>query len=806
MKKLIYPAMLIASCLPLQAQTVLEWALSETVTAPDTDDTASLGGTLDLPIIGDGVTAGDTNTTALVGRFEPIALENADDSITISYDVIFAGGITGNGSSADFRWGLFNSNGDVFGGAEENFENWSGALAWNSGDTITDADIRLRNLNTTNRFYVSADTTDLTGDSDFANQDFSANGVTYTISMTVTRLADDSMQVETSVNGDDGYEYLVAANSMNETEFTFDRVGFWINAFDAERVALQESGAPSSGDGDGIPDLQEIFWFGDLSTADDTSDFDSDGTNDLQEITVLMTDPTAPEQTTLLVDFNADGTSSQIGPNLEPDFSAFTASHENLSIQDPAGMNYDLAANSVNIRVSYESDNGNAINAPTVMQMIGRNSQVTSSYEGTQSELIRDWIGVDSRLSEGGNGSTGDNFGSTNMKFTISGLAAGSYLYRGYHHDAGTIQGSFELAVADANRSQESLGDFQMTSSGGDLSNNEIFDANGTLGIQGVLADTLTYDVSAAPLFDDGIALYAAVVSSDTEVTDGQLSVFIDDFPASSTGSSNERTWYQGIGYRSTTSGDIFYVDATLANTDNAAGTDDTTWADGDDGTTGGTSTDGTALNDGLWRYRSTRGENGVWEATGSSAQAEDCVKIVTTTAVPNDTYEVYVFFQPVGGSGPIRASLSNEPSQANGTNPGIGNPPSVLSSTLTIPFQSNGTDPVEFIYRVFETPGDENLSVVGVNGFEIITQPVDATLAITSISKDGNQVTLSWVSQPNATYDIVAGTDLLTFDNTVANAFTSQAVSSGDLTTAVITLGGGLASEGKVFFRVEQR
>jgi len=118
--------------------------------------------------------------------------------------------------------------------------------------------------------------------------------------------------------------------------------------------------------------------------------------------------------------------------------------------------------------------------------------------------------------------------------------------------------------------------------------------------------------------------------------------------------------------------GAITYVDATLDNTDNAAGGADTTWASGDDGTTGGSVTDGVnTAADGLWRYRSTLGGNGLWEATDSSSRLDDAVEIVTTaTGLANDTYNVYVFFiaveAPNASSGeeeyPIRAGLSSNP------------------------------------------------------------------------------------------------------------------------------------------------
>jgi hypothetical protein len=108
----------------------------------------------------------------------------------------------------------------------------------------------------------------------------------------------------------------------------------------------------------------------------------------------------------------------------------------------------------------------------------------------------------------------------------------------------------------------------------------------------------------------------------------------------------------------------VTHVPATLANTDNAAGGVDSTWANGDDGTTGGTAADGTTTsNDSKWRYRGGFGVSGIWEATSSSTTPEDAVQITTSVAVPNGTYQVYVFFVPVeaGAESPVGSGVDND-------------------------------------------------------------------------------------------------------------------------------------------------
>jgi hypothetical protein len=791
---------------PLHSQTVLEWALSETGLTPDVDDTANLKGTLDIPILGDGVSSGITNSTALIGRFAPVTLANVDDSVTISYEVLIIGGLfSDGGTNADFRYGLFNSNGTTFGGDEASLSGWTGALTFNAGSGATDADILVRNIGNTERFYVSTGSTDISGGADYANKIFFPNGVIYTAAMTITRLAGDIMDISVTLTGDDEYSFVLSGQETSNAEFTFDRVGFWINVLDAELIAFKAGSAPASTDGDSIPDLEEVRWFGDLTTANDTTNSDGDAFTDLHEITVSFTDPTDGNDppvplTKLFIDFNADGTAGQVGPNIESGYLAYTAPHQTNTIDDPNGIDFNVFGSTVNFAVDYTDDSGFVDFSPNIKQMIGRGDGAALMYEGTMGELMRDWVGIDSRSAEGGNGPEGNAFGGpTNMTFTLTGLPAGDYQYRAYHHDAADIMGRFELTITDANRNAISLGNFQMTSSaltGG----NPVYDRAGNTGTAGVDASTLSFAAGQEPPSGTESRTLLAANIGQAVVTDGILEVYLDDFPAAVSGSSNDRTWLQGIGYRPASGSEVTYVDVTLANTEIVGGGADSLWADGDDASTGGTITDGEAVSDGLWRFRSAQGNGGIWEATGGSgAVAEDCVEIVTKAAVPNDTYDVYVFYYPVSGTGdyPVRAGLTSAP-QVPGANPGAGNAPSVLSSTVTVPFASDGS-PVVFTYRVYETPGDESLSVVGVNGFEITELVPD--LRVTSISKSGTEITMTWLSLPGETYDIKAGPDLLGFPALAADNVPSQ----GATTTHVFTLPVALIGEPKVFFVVEQ-
>ena len=416
MKKTTTLALLAALLTPLHSQTILEWALSETSPTPDVDDTPALNGTLEVPVIGDGVTSGTTNSSALIGRFTPVTLANENDSITISYEVLAMGGTSAGGTNADLRWGLFNSNGTTFGGDEDNLSSWSGAFAWNSGSDSNDADIRARDLGVSERFYSGNGAIDLTGNADYANQNFVADGVIYTLTLTITRLAGNVMDVATTLTGDNGYALSMTGQETANAEFTFDRVAFWINSLSAEQVVFKSASVPASTDGDSIPDLEEIRWFFDLTTADDTTNTDGDALTDLEEITLNLTDPTDPNDppaplTKLFVDFNADGTAGQTGPNLETGFVAFTAPHESDSIDNPDGIDFPVFGTTVNLAVDYTDDDAFDGFPATVKQMIGRDNGAVGNYDGTLPELMRDWIGLDSRASEGGNGPVGNEFG-----------------------------------------------------------------------------------------------------------------------------------------------------------------------------------------------------------------------------------------------------------------------------------------------------------------------------------------------------------------------------------------------------------
>ena len=96
-----------------------------------------------------------------------------------------------------------------------------------------------------------------------------------------------------------------------------------------------------------------------------------------------------------------------------------------------------------------------------------------------------------------------------------------------------------------------------------------LYDRAGTDGIAGerVFSGTtplLDFFLGTEPIEDTGQPLYYAILGQAT-VTDGTLSVYIDDFPTSSLSENflEKRSWYDGIGYFTTA--ELTYIDSVMS-------------------------------------------------------------------------------------------------------------------------------------------------------------------------------------------------------------------------------------------------
>jgi len=147
------------------------------------------------------------------------------------------------------------------------------------------------------------------------------------------------------------------------------------------------------------------------------------------------------------IDFNSDpGT-------VEPGYLPYTSAHESPEVERTE--TYPAFGTSVSLTVDYPDTTD-----LRVRQSLDRGSDFDANYDGLNLDLVTDFIGIDCRSENGGNGAGQP----TTMLFRLNGLPAGRYRYRGYHHDTEYVNAPFQIAVLDANGLRD-LGAYEMTGS-----------------------------------------------------------------------------------------------------------------------------------------------------------------------------------------------------------------------------------------------------------------------------------------------------------------------------------------------------
>lgn len=208
-------------------------------------------------------------------------------------------------------------------------------------------------------------------------------------------------------------------------------------------------------DSDGINDGREVLFGADPADGNDTPDTDADGWSknrdpDDNDHTVTG----APDSSVaLFVDFNSSqsgGGDSTTNPDPalsdathnQAGYQSYHANHE--VIAEFATANYSAFGATVMVTPTWP-DTTNA----NVQQSIGRSDGDIGTWDGDQKNLLRDWIGVDTRTGSGGLGNYDGTTGTpTPMLLTIGGLPAGDYDWRSYHHDPENAWTDFVVEVS----------------------------------------------------------------------------------------------------------------------------------------------------------------------------------------------------------------------------------------------------------------------------------------------------------------------------------------------------------------------
>jgi len=233
------------------------------------------------------------------------------------------------------------------------------------------------------------------------------------------------------------------------------------NLLDHEELAnLTDPNDPDS-DGDSLLDGDEV-----KDHMTDPGERDSDGDFFFDQ-TEVATTPNGPgtandpnafpiSSAGLLVDFSSTQLNGQSGVFHDQDRQTFIADHEtDLSVDRSETYSVpSLGGANITLTVDFPDTATN-----TVKQLIGRAS--AAEYDGDDADLARDWIGVDTRNLQGGNGP--DN--PTSIRFTLEDVPAGTYLYSSFHHDIAGQQGDFDVRLTDANNADIAYDSRTMTAS-----------------------------------------------------------------------------------------------------------------------------------------------------------------------------------------------------------------------------------------------------------------------------------------------------------------------------------------------------
>ncbi len=221
-------------------------------------------------------------------------------------------------------------------------------------------------------------------------------------------------------------------------------------------------------DDDGAVDGQEVADGSDPNDLASLPDQDGDGYSNARE-RAAGSDPNdaesypLPSSAALYVDFNSNqDEGGNSGGEADPAYSvashnqkgyqSYHANHEEQA--EFATASYFVFSTWIWLTPSWPDTTRN-----TVQQSIDRTDQDAAgvvvadsndaNWKGDMINLLTDWLGVDTRTSEGGNGDyDGVNGTPTRLLLTIEGLPAGYYTWRSYHHDTENAHSGFLVDIS----------------------------------------------------------------------------------------------------------------------------------------------------------------------------------------------------------------------------------------------------------------------------------------------------------------------------------------------------------------------
>ena len=169
----------------------------------------------------------------------------------------------------------------------------------------------------------------------------------------------------------------------------------------------------------------------------------------------------------LWVDFNS--TTQDSGPHPQAGYESYDAGHEVAA--DFVTQNYTAFGGTIGVTPAWPNTTDNR-----VQQMIDRGAGNDAQWLGGDIDLYTDFLGIDSRTGNGGNGDWARDGASepTYMTLALSGLPAGDYDWKSFHHDTENVWADFQVDVStDGGANFATIGDYEMssTSTGGNPAN-----------------------------------------------------------------------------------------------------------------------------------------------------------------------------------------------------------------------------------------------------------------------------------------------------------------------------------------------